>query len=230
MPRYSSDAIRNISLVGQSGCGKTTLVEGLLKTAGAIKTMGTLERGSTVSDFDPLEKQYLHSLSSSVVSLDHDNIHINLIDTPGMPDFLGQAIASFPAVETVAVVVDAQKGVEPVSRRMLEWATERKLCRLIIVNRIDADGVNLEALVESIREEFGPECLPINLPADDRMRVVDCFYQPDGDADFSSVAEAHGTIIDQVVEVDEALMELYLEQGQELKPEQLHDPFEQARR
>mgnify|MGYP001106456114 CR=1 FL=1 len=230
MPRYSSDAIRNISLVGQSGCGKTTLVEALLEAAGVIGSVGTLERGSTVSDFDPLEKQYLHSLSSSVISLDHDNIHINLIDTPGMADFIGQAIASFPAVETVAVVVDAQKGVEPVSRRMLEWAAARKLCRLIIVNRIDAEGVNLPALVESIRDEFGSECLPINLPAGDRTRVVDCFYQPDGDADFSSVAEAHGTIIDQVVEVDEELMDLYLEQGQELAPEQLHDPFEQALR
>ncbi len=111
MPRYTSEAIRNISLVGQTGCGKTTLVESLLKEAGAIKTTGTVERGNTVSDFDPLEKQYLHSLSSSVTSLDHDNIHINLIDTPGMPDFIGQAIASFPAVETVAVVVNAQEGV-----------------------------------------------------------------------------------------------------------------------
>jgi len=98
------------------------------------------------------------------------------------------------------------------------------------VNRIDADGVDLPALVESIRDEFGPECLPINLPAGDRARVVDCFYRPDGDADFSSVADAHGTIIDQVVEVDEELMDLYLEQGQELAPEQLHDPFEQALR
>jgi elongation factor G len=230
MPRYTSEAIRNISLVGQTGCGKTTLVEALLKEAGAIKTTGTVERGNTVSDFDPLEKQYLHSLSSSVTSLDHDNIHINLIDTPGMPDFIGQAIASFPAVETVAIVVNAQEGVELVSRRMLEWAAESKLCRLIIVNRIDAEGVDLPGLVESIREEFGSECLPINLPADGGARVVDCFYQPDGDADFSSVAEAHSTIIDQVVEVDEQLMELYLEQGQELKPQQLHDAFEQALR
>jgi elongation factor G len=230
MPRYTSEAIRNISLVGQTGCGKTTLVEALLREAGAIKTMGTVERGNTVSDFDPLEKQYLHSLSSSVTSLDHDNIHINLIDTPGMPDFIGQAIASFPAVETVAVVVNAEEGVELVSRRMLEWAAESKLCRLIIVNRIDGEGVDLPGLVASIREEFGAECLPINLPAGDGARVVDCFYQPDGDADFSSVADAHSTIIDQVVEVDEELMELYLEQGQELKAEQLHDPFEQALR
>ena len=230
MPRYTSEAIRNISLVGQSGCGKTTLVEALLHAAGAISAPGSVERGSTACDFDPLEKQYQHSLSSSVVSLDHDNIHVNLVDTPGMADFIGQAIASFPAVETVAVVVDAQAGIEPVTRRMLEWAAARKLCRMIIVNRIDAEGVDLPALVESIREEFGPECLPINLPADNGAKVVDCFYNPDGDADFSSVSDAHGTIIDQVVEVDEAMMELYLEQGQELSPEQLHDPFEQALR
>ncbi|MDJ0917914.1 MAG: elongation factor G [Woeseiaceae bacterium] len=230
MPRYSSTAIRNICLVGQTACGKTTLVEALLEAGGVIKTQGTVERGNTVSDFDPLERQYQHSLSSSVVSFDHDNIHINLIDTPGMPDFIGQAIASFPAVEAVAVVINAQEGIELVSRRMLEWAAERKLCRMIIINQIDAEGVDLPALVASIREEFGTECLPINLPADGGSKVVDCFYRPDGDADFSSVAEAHSTIIDQVVEVDEELMELYLEQGQDLQPEQLHDPFEQALR
>ncbi len=230
MSDYTSDAIRNISLVGQSGCGKTTLVEALLQAADVINSEGSVQRGNTVSDFDSLEKQYQHSLSSSVISLDHGNIHVNLIDTPGMPDFIGQAIASFPAVETVAVVIDALKGIEPVAQRMLEWAAARKLCRMIIVNRIDADGVDLPSLVDSIREEFGPECLPINLPAENGSKVVDCFYQPDGDADFSSVAEAHTNIIDQVVEVDEAVMELYLEQGQELAPEQLHDPFEQALR
>lgn len=230
MPHYTSDAIRNISLVGQSGCGKTTLVEALLHTAGIISTSGSVERGNTVCDFDSLEKQYQHSLSSCLVSLDHDNIHVNLIDTPGMADFIGQAIASFSAVETIAVVIDAQKGIEPVSRRMLEWAAARKLCRMIVINHIDADGIDLPALVTAIREEFGAECLPINLPADNSARVVDCFYQPDGDADFSSVAEAHNSILDQVVEVDEAIMELYLEQGQALSPEQLHEPFEQALR
>lgn len=230
MPQYTSDAIRNIALVGQSGCGKTSLVEMLLHSAAAITSPGSVKRGNTASDFDPLEKQYQHSLSSSVVSLDHDNIHINLIDTPGMAEFIGQAIASFPAVETVAVVIDAQKGIEPVTRHLLEWAAARKLCRMIIINRIDAEDVDLPALVADIREEFGNECLPINLPADNAARVVDCFYQPDGDADFASVAEAHGNIIDQVVEVDEAIMELYLEQGQELSPEQLHGPFEQALR
>jgi len=230
MPRYTTNAIRNISLVGQSGCGKTTLVEALLHAAGAISTPGSVRRGNTACDFDPIEKQYQHSLSSSVVSLDHANIHVNLVDTPGMADFIGQAIASFPAVETVTIVIDAQKGIEPVTRRMLEWAAARKLCRMIVINRIDAEGIDLPALVDDIRQEFGAECLPINLPADNCARVVDCFYEPDGDADFSSVAEAHGNILDQVVEMDEKIMELYLEQGQELSAEQLHAPFEQALR
>ena len=230
MPRYSSDAIRNISLVGHSGCGKTTLVEAVLQAAGAIGTVGQVERGNTVSDFDPLEKQYQHSLSATVTSVDHNDIHVNLIDTPGIADFIGLALATFPAVETVAVVVDAQKGIEPVTRRMLEWSAARQLCRMIVINRIDAQGADLPALVDAIREEFGPRCLPINLPADGGAKVVDCFFRKDGVSDFSSVAEAHERIIDQVVEVDEAMMELYLEQGQELAPEQLHDPFELALR
>jgi elongation factor G len=230
MPLYTTEAIRNVILAGQSGCGKTTLVENLLHQAGAINTAGSVEKGTTISDFDPLEKEYKHSLSSSVVSIDHDNIHVNMIDTPGLPDFIGQSISAFPAVETVAVVINASSGVEMVSRKMLQWAGERKLCRMIIINRIDETDGNLQPLVDAIREEFGSECLPINLPAEGASKVVDCFFNPDGDSDFSSVADAHTQIIDQVVEVDEELMELYLEQGDELTPEQLHDPFEKALR
>lgn len=230
MPNPSVEAIRNIALVGQSGSGKTTLVEALLARAGVIGAPGDVAKGNTVCDYMPLEKDYGHSLSSSVVSFDHERLHLNLIDTPGMPDFIGQSLAALPAVETVAVVIDAVTGVEPVTRRMLEWAAARKLCRMIIVNRIDAPGANLEALVDALREEFGPECLPLNLPAGKAGKVVDCFFTPDGAADFSSVSEAHARIIDQVVEVDAAMMELYLEQGQALQPEQLHAPFEQALR
>lgn len=230
MPNYTVEAIRNIALVGQSGGGKTTLVEALLHRAGVIGTPGDVAKGNTVCDYSALEKTYGHSLSSSVASFDHERLHLNLIDTPGMPDFVGQSIAALPAVETIAVVIDAVAGVEPVARRMLEWAAARKLCRMIIVNRIDMPGADLENLVAELRDEFGPECLPLNLPTAGASKVVDCFFNPDGAADFPSVDEAHAHIVDQVVEVDADLMELYLEQGQALKADQLHSPFEQALR
>lgn len=230
MPLYTSEAIRNLALVGQSGSGKTTLVEALLARAGVVGTPGSVERTNTVSDFDPLEQSFQHSLNATVVSFDHEDIHVNLIDTPGLPDFIGLALGVFPAVETVAVVVNASVGIEPMTQRMLAWSAERKLCRMVIVNRIDAEGVDLPALLQSLRQEFGRECLPINLPAEDGSAVRDCFFHRDGSTDFSSVAAAHTELIDQVVEIDEELMSLYLEQGETLAPEQLHDAFEKAMR
>lgn len=228
---YSTEDIRNIAFVGQAGAGKTTLVERLLYAAGEIPAMGSVARGDTVCDFDPQEKALQHSLDVSIVNLNTQGRHINILDTPGYIDFMGRTISVLAAVETAAVVVNAAVGIEAVTQRMMTAAWNRSLCRLVIVNKIDAEGVKLQALVEDLQNTFGKECLPINLPADGGKRVIDCFFQLSGDkSDFSSVAEAHGRLIDQVVEVDEALMELYLEQGEELQPEQLHDPFEKALR
>ncbi len=231
MAKYTSQDIRNIALVGHAGSGKTTLAEALLHKAGAISSPGTVERGSTVCDFDPQEKQLQHSLDPAVCHLDYQGKHVNLIDTPGYPDFMGRALSVLPAADTVAVVINAQIGIEMVTQRMMASAANRGLCRTIIVNKIDAQDANLPALLEQIRESFGPECLPINLPAAGGQSVADCFFAPSSETtDFSSIEETHTHIIDQVVEVDEALMELYLEQGEELSPEQLHDPFEKALR
>src|SRR5205807_10232837 len=106
----------------------------------------------------------------------------------------------------------------------------RVLDRMILVNKIDAENVDLAGLLARIQDVFGKECLPINLPAHGGKDVVDCFFNPDGESDFSAVKAAHSALIDQVVEVDEELMALYLEQGEELSPEQLHAPFEKALR
>jgi elongation factor G len=160
---------------------------------------------------------------------DIDGTRVHLLDTPGFPDFIGQAIGALDAVETAAIVINAQAGIEMITSRMMEWAAQRRLCRLVIVNKIDAENADAQQVLGAIQATFGKECLPINLPADGGKRVVDCFFNPAGEADFSSVAEAHGALVDQVVEVDEALMELYLEQG-EIAPEQLHAPFEKALR
>ena len=118
-----------------------------------------------------------------------------------------------------------------ICRRMMDAAKAQRLCRMIIINKIDAEELNLEQLLADIREAFGQECLPLNLPSADGSSVVDCFFEPENvDTMFSDVDRAHTRIVDQVVEVDEALMELYLEQGEELNPDQLHDPFEKALR
>ncbi|WP_133512333.1 elongation factor G [Candidatus Thiosymbion oneisti] len=231
MPDYNAEDIRNIALAGHSDAGKTTLVEALLTATGVIVEPGSIEKGTTVCDFDALEKEHLHSLDVGITSFDAQGKHVNLIDTPGLPDFLGRGISVLSAVETTAILINARTGIEPVTQRMWKAAENRNLCRMIIVNKIDAEGVNLGELTAQIQDTFGAECLPIDLPADGGKQVIDCFFQPGADAtDFSSVEEAHSQIIDQVVEVDEELMELYLEQGEELAPEQLHAPFEKALR
>jgi elongation factor G len=229
MAKHATQAIRAIALVGHGAAGKTTLTEALLHKAGAIPAAGSVDKGTSVCDFDPLEKEFKHSLASALVNFSHSDSHIHLIDTPGYPDFLGQSLNALAAVETAAVVINAQNGIEMVTQRMMQWARERGLCRLIIINKIDAENVDLPALLADIQAAFGKECLPINLPAANGKQVVDCFFNPAGDADFSSVADAHRALVEQVVEVDEKLMETYLEQG-DVKAEQLHAPFEQALR
>jgi len=227
------ERIRTIALVGQSGAGKTTLAEALLAKAGAIPAAGSVERGTTVCDYTPLEKQLQHSLKLAVASFDAktngEATRIHLLDTPGYPDFLGQSLPALAAVETAAIVINAQNGIEMMTGRFMHWAAKRGLDRLVIVNKIDADNVDLEDLLERIQQTFGKECLPLNLPAGNRSKVSDCFFAPAGEADFSSVEEAHGKLVDQVVEVDEKLMEAYLEKGA-VTPAELHAPLERALR
>jgi len=221
--------IRNIALLGHSGSGKTLLSEQLLARTGAKGEPGTIERGDTAGDFDPLEKQYQHSLDSAIMHFDAGDAKVQLIDTAGDPDFRGQTLSAMSAVETAAIVVNAAAGIEMSTRRLMRRARQRRLCRIMIINRIDADDIDLEALVREIREEFGPACLPVNLPADEFSTVRDCFFHEDGDTDIFSLADAHSEILDQVVEVDDELMAKYLD-GEKISSEELHDAFEKALR
>jgi elongation factor G len=229
----SISSIRTIALVGQAGSGKTTLAECLLAKAGAVHAAGSVERGTTVCDYAPGEKQLHHSLKLAVASfeskLNGDTTRIHLLDTPGYPDFAGHALPALAAVETAAIVINAQNGIEMMTTRFMQYAEKRGLDRMIIVNKIDSPTVDCEALLARIQQTFGQECLPLNLPAGDRSRVSDCFFAPSGEADFSSVEDAHKKLIEQVVEVDEKLMETYLEKG-EVTPEELHEPLERALR
>jgi elongation factor G len=223
------DKLRTLALVGPSAAGKTSLAEALLHRAGVIGAPGSLERGSTVSDHDPLERRMLHSLNSTVMHLEHGDARLHFIDTPGGPDFLGQSLPALEAVETAAIVINAAIGVEPMAVRMMEYAASRHLDRIIIVNRIDAAGVDLAGVLQQIRATFGNECLPLNLPDAGGTKVVDCFYNREGHSDFGSVDAAHRALVEQVVEVDAAFVDRYLNDG-DVDPAELHAPLEQALR
>ena len=133
---------------------------------------------------------------AAIASTDHAGIHVNLIDLPGYPDFRGPALSALGAVDTAAIVVDAAGGVEYGTQRMMQRARERGLCRAIVVNRIDAEGADCARALDELREAFGPEVLPLNLPADG-ARVVDCFGQSSGDSDLGPVADWHQKILDR---------------------------------
>lgn len=222
-------AVRTLALVGAADAGKTSLAEALLYKAGAIGACGSVERGSTVSDHDPLERRMLHSLNASVMHLTHAGTRIYLIDTPGGPDFLGQSLPALEAVETVAVVINATTGIEPMAVRMMEYAASRRLARMIIVNKIDAQGVSLSGLLADIQATFGRECLPLNVPDGVNRQVIDCFFNRFGRSDFGPVEAAHRALVEQVVEVDAAFVDRYLEKG-DVDPSELHAPLEQALR
>ena len=155
MPKYRTEDIRNITLVGHTGSGKTSLVESLLAKSGKIGEAGTIERGTTTTDHDPLEKEFQHSLDSAIASLDYDGIHVNMIDTAGFPDFRGPTLTGMAATETTALIINAHNGIELSTRRLLRRAKSRRLCRLIVISKIDQPGVNLKKLVQDIRQEFG---------------------------------------------------------------------------
>lgn len=186
--------IRNIVLLGHTGAGKTTLAEAILHRAGIAARMG--EPGS--------------STGSTLLFATHDGREINLIDTPGAPELIGQALAALPAVETAVIVVDAAAGIELGTRRLFHAAGELGLARMIVVNKIDLAADGLPALVEELRDTFGPELHCINLPSGGGADVIDCFDHDAGDADFGSVAEVHREMLESTIEIDDAALERYL--------------------
>lgn len=221
-------SVRNIVVMGGSGGGKTSLVEALLHAAGAIPKLGRIEDGSTTGDADPIAKELQHSVEPAIVHLKHQGITINLIDTPGLSDFIGRGMACMPAADMVMLVIDPKIGVDPVFRRLARVAEERKLPRMVVINKIDR-GDDLNEAIEAIKEFIGPVVRPLDLPAGHGASVVDCFENEKGESDLGDVATFHAQLVDQVVEVDDALMEQYLE-GKVASADQLHDPFEKALR
>ncbi len=226
MSNYLTENLRTLALVGHGSCGKTSLIEAMLYRSGMISELGSVERGNTMCDNDALEKQVQHSIRLAVAHIDTampdlTPVRIHVLDTPGYADYLGQDLSALDAVKSVAAVVDATKGVELLTRRMMQAAKERHLCRMIVVNKFDLPEADLEGLLAELQSIWGPGVLPINLPADNRTRVIDCFDRDHGSADIMSVEEVHRAFIERIIEEDDEMLERYLEEGH-VDPRLLH--------
>ena len=141
--------IRNIVLLGHGGSGKTSLAEAILHKTGATSRLGSVDDKTSICDYYDEEKEHQHSIASSVVHTDHNGKLLNIIDTPGYPDFVGPAIKAIPAAETAVIVISAAAGIETNTRKMFELAAAADIPRLIVVNKIDAENIDLPALVKS---------------------------------------------------------------------------------
>ncbi len=216
MPICLTQDIRNIALVGHRASGKTTLADALLFQAKAVERKGSPDDGTSVSDFDEEEKAHKFSIDTAVLHLDHQGKHINLLDTPGAPDFLGNALTSLSAVETVLIAVSAVNGVEVNTRRMFSEAGKRGLARMFVLNKLDHENANFEAVYRAIRETFGKQCVLFNAPVGvgpKMAAVVDLVHPPATPPAGLAVdlPTERSQMLDAVVECDDALMEKYLE-------------------
>lgn len=221
--------IRNVILLGHGGSGKTSLTEAILHTTGAISRLGSVDEKTTVSDYYDEEKEHQHSILASVVNTQFNGKLINIIDAPGAPDFIGPAIAAMPAAETAIIVINAASGIETNTRKLFSLAGELGKPRMIVINKIAAENVDMPELIKNIQDTFGSQCRCANLPAADKKSVIDCIENAAGDSPVMSVADAHTQLIESVVEADDVIMERYLG-GEEIPAAEIAGVFVKALR
>jgi elongation factor G len=218
MATHRVEEIHCIAVAGHGASGKTSLADALLFQAKAVDRRGSVEDGSSISDFDEEEHKRHFSIDTSLLHLTHNGKTVYLLDTPGYPDFVGAALGALPAVETVAIVVSAVNGVEVNTRRMFNEAGRRGLARMLVINKLDGENIKFTDLVKIIQGTFGKGCVLFNAPikpGHDFSGVVSVLNPP-AQAPAGcpiDLAAARSQLIDAVVESDEALMEKYLMEG-----------------
>ncbi len=232
MARISVDNLRNVALVGHGSVGKTTLADLMLYKAGKNSRAGSVDDGTSLLDTEEDEKERKHSITSSVCHFEAQGKHVNLIDAPGMPDFIGQGIGALRAVETAVLGISASAGIEVNTRKMFQHAEKAGLARILVLNKLDHENIRFEELIEIIRETFGQACALMNVPVGlggDFSGVVSTVNIPSDVPDGCVVdpAAANQQVVDAAVEADEALMERYLE-GEELSAEELSGAIRKA--
>jgi elongation factor G len=218
MAKHKVEDIRNIALVGHGAAGKTSLADTLLFKAGAVDRRGSVDDGSSVSDYDDEEKRRHFSIDTSILHLEHKGKFFNILDTPGYPDFVGAALEALDAVETAVVVISAPNGIEVNTRRMFSEAGKRGLARVLVINKMDADNIRFDDLLKNITETFGKGCVLLNAPIGTGAQfsgVVSVLNPPAAPPAglLVDLGQARSKLVDAIVESDESLMEKYLLEG-----------------
>ena len=230
MPHKAADRIRNVALIGHRGCGKTSLHEAMLYEAGAVRRLGSVTAGTTLSDYESDEREREMSIGATVAAFEHDDHEINLIDTPGEPSFVAEAIAALRVADAAVVVVSGVSGVEVGTRRLWERADREGLARLVFVNMLDRERADFFAVLDDLKAAFGPHVVATEIPigAEHDVRgVVDlidmeAFVYDDGargsaerieipDELRERAEEQRERLMDEVAENSDELMERYLE-------------------
>ncbi|HUT10707.1 MAG TPA: elongation factor G [Thermoguttaceae bacterium] len=215
MAKYKVEDIRNIAFCGHGSAGKTTLVDRLLTTTGTVNRQASVDDRSSICDFDDEEKQHQYSIEASVVHFDRGGKHFQVIDTPGYPDFIGQTIGAMRGVDTVAIVINAQAGIEVNTRRVFAEAEKAGLGRMIVINKMDSDNIDFPALIDSIKEVFGNSCVLLNVPlgqgADFRGVAGTLKVPEDAAGALIDPSEISESLLESIIEVDEEVMERYFE-------------------
>ena len=236
MQQYGPENIRNVAMLSHSGAGKTTLAEVVLFTTGATSRTGRIEEGTTISDYEPEEIKRQISLSLSLLPYEWLDTKVNLIDTPGYVDFVGEVKAAMRVSEGAIIVVCAASGVEVGSEQVWSYVEEAKLPRFIFINKMDRENANFERTVEDIRGKFGTRCLPVQLPIGahtDLKGVIDLLslkaFTGSSAEEMTIPASMQAQVdswreklVEAVAEVDDKLIEKYLE-GNELSPEEIRN-------
>ncbi len=239
MKEYKLSKLRNLLLMGASGAGKTTLAEQIFHLTHTTSRLGKIDEGNTVMDFDAEETAKKMSLSLSLGWLNHNDHKINILDTPGTPDFIGDAIVAIPAVENAVLVANAASGFEVGLELAIEQLEQRRVGKIVVVNRMDNEHADFLKTLESIHENTGLNPIPVHLPIGKENTfegVVDIIRQkairPAGEGEIpaemqSAVDDARLHLMEAVAETDEELLNTFLE-NMELSDEQLFKGLKQA--
>ena len=237
MADYTTKDIRNIALISHAGSGKTSFAEAIVYNAGASNRFGKVDDGTTVSDYSEDEIERKVSISASILSFKYSGKRINIIDSPGYADFMGEMLSALNAADSAVLLVDAHDGIQVGTEKTWSMASDIGLARVIFLNKLDKENVNFYAVVDSIKERFGKSCVLVNMPigtGPDFKGVIDLLSVgarhamplPDGE-DKEKALELRNALVEAIAEKNDELLEKYLE-GKELSPEEIKNGFKKA--